>query len=50
MASEKGYFYENTKKSGRFFLEHSENGINFDNSSTMVRACFVILCSNIGFH
>ena len=46
MASEKWYFHENTKK--RFFLEHVENGINFDISSTLFRACFAILCSSIG--
>ena len=33
-----------------FFLEHSENGINFDISSTLFRACLAILCSNIGTH
>ena len=61
MASEKGYFYERTKKRFFFFvlflfclfcyccfLELSENGINFDISSTLLRACFAILCSNIG--
>ena len=60
MASEKGYFYEKTKKRFFFFffwfclffcccfLELSENGINFDISSTLFRACFAILCSNIG--
>ena len=30
------------------FLELSENGINFDISSTLFTACFAILCSNIG--
>ena len=53
MASEKGYFYENTKKRAfffSFFLEHSENGIDFDISSTLFRACFAILCSNISAH
>ena len=49
MASEKGYFYENTKKRV-FFLEHIENGINFDISNTLFRACFAILCSSIGTH
>ena len=51
MASEKGCFYEKTKKSFFFFfffLELSENGINFDISSTLFRACIAILCSNIG--
>ena len=61
MASEKGYFYEKTKKRFFFvlffvvvfffcccFLELSENGINFEISSTLFRACFEILCSNIG--
>ena len=43
MASEKGYFYENTKKRFLFFLEHCENGINFDILSTLFRACFAIL-------
>ena len=55
MASEKGYIYENTKKRFFFvclfvFLEHSENGVNFDISSTLFRACFAILCSNIDTH
>ena len=31
-------------------LELSENGINFDISSILFRACFAILCSNIGTH
>ena len=51
MASEKGYFYENTKKPFFFFfLEHIENGISFDISSTLFMVCFGILFSSIGTH
>ena len=65
MASGKGYFYEKTMKRFFlfcfffclfflfvvfFFLELSENGINFDISSILFRAYFAILCSNIGTH
>ena len=35
---------------GLLVLEHSENGISFDISSTLFRACFAILCSNNGIH
>ena len=31
-------------------LEHNENSINFDISSTLFWACSAILCSNIGTH
>ena len=44
------FYYENTRNVCFVFLEHCEIGINFDISSTLFRACFAILCSNIGTH